>query len=241
LHFEGGRRDTDDMVEATIGAALQAVQERIAQAATRAGRRAQDVRLVAVSKTKSASAVREAYEAGQRDFGENYVQELVSKAAELSDLVDLRWHMIGHLQTNKAKQVLKVAHMVQTVDSVRLAAELGARAEQAGVRLPVLVEVNVGAEQQKSGVSLVQARELTQAVSKQGGLVLRGLMTVPPFELDAEHTAPYFQRMLELREELSGAGLLPELSMGVSHGFEVAVAHGATMVRVGTSIFGSRT
>jgi uncharacterized pyridoxal phosphate-containing UPF0001 family protein len=101
--------------------------------------------------------------------------------------------------------------------------------------------VNVGAEQQKSGVSLAQARELTQAVSKQGGLVLRGLMTVPPFELDAEHTAPYFQRMLELREELSGAVLLPELSMGMSHDFEVAIAHGATMVRVGTSIFGSRT
>ncbi|MBI5537848.1 MAG: YggS family pyridoxal phosphate-dependent enzyme [Deltaproteobacteria bacterium] len=229
------------MIEATIGQALGAVKERIARAAERAGRRPQDVLLVAVSKTKSAAAVREAYEAGQRDFGENYVQELAGKASSLSDLPDLRWHMIGHLQTNKAKQVLKIAHMVQTVDSVRLAAELGARAQQAGKRLPVLLEVNVGAEEQKSGVSLHQARDLMEAVGQQEALELRGLMTVPPFELDAEQTAPYFRRMAELREELGGALLLPELSMGMSHDFEVAIEHGATMVRVGTLVFGSRT
>ena len=228
------------MGETAIGTALREVRERMRAAAIRAGRDAEQVRLIAVSKTKSAHAVRAAYEAGQRDFAENYVQELVAKAEQLRDLSELRWHMIGHLQTNKAKQVVNVVHMVQTIDSARLAAELGRRAAAASVRVPVLLEVNVGEEAQKSGVSGKQVGALMQAVSEQPALQLRGLMTVPPFELDASQTAPYFARLRELREELGGEGRLPELSMGMSHDFEEAIAQGATMVRVGTSIFGAR-
>jgi len=188
-----------------IATALQAVRQRIRSAAQQAGRGAGDVRLIAVSKTKSASAVREAYEAGQRDFGENYVQELCAKAEQLADLKDVRWHMIGHLQTNKVKQVIEVASMVQTVDSAKLAVELGKRAEQAGLKLPVLIEVNVGGEEQKSGVSVSEAREVVKVVRAQGALELRGLMTVPPFELDATQTAPYFAKLRQLRDDLAGA------------------------------------
>jgi pyridoxal phosphate enzyme (YggS family) len=223
-----------------IGTALQRVRERIRSAAEQAGRSAGEVRVIAVSKTKSASAVREAYEAGQREFGENYVKELCAKAEQLSDLKDVRWHMIGHLQTNKVKQVIEVASMVQTVDSARLALELGRRAEQAGLKLPVLIEVNVGGEAQKSGVGVGETVEVVQAVRAQGGLELRGLMTVPPFDLDATETAPYFGKLRQLRDELAGVGESWELSMGMSSDFEVAIAHGATMVRIGTQIFGSR-
>jgi PLP dependent protein len=223
-----------------IAAALEQVRQRVGDAAERAGRDIDEVRVIAVSKTKSASAVREAYEAGQRDFGENYVQELCAKAEELADLKDVRWHMIGHLQTNKVKQVLKVVWMVQTVDSARLAVELGKRAQQAGCTLAVLIEVNVGGEQQKSGVSVEQVRTVVQAVRAQESLQLRGLMTVPPFELDASETAPYFAKLRQLRDDLGQAQERWELSMGMSNDFEEAIAHGATMVRVGTQIFGSR-
>lgn len=214
--------------------------KRISKAALDAGRSPDQVTLVAVSKTKPAEVVRRAYEAGQRDFGENYVQELTAKAAELHDLHDIRWHLIGHLQTNKVKQVVKLVHMVQTVDSVRLARELAHRAEQAGKRLPTLIEVNVGGEEQKSGVTEPETREVVDAVRALGALELRGLMTVPPFDLDAGQTAPYFERLRRLRDELGGPQVLPELSMGMSHDFEVAIRFGATMVRVGTSIFGTR-
>lgn len=223
-----------------IATALQQVRERMAQAARQAGRRADEVRLIAVSKTKSAAQVREAYEAGQRDFGENYVQELCAKAVQLADLQGVRWHMIGHLQTNKVKQVVKVATMMQTVDSARLALELGTQAQRCGCRLQVLVEVNVGGEAQKSGVSIDGAREVAEAVRAQPALELRGLMTVPPFELEAIQTARYFARLCRLRSELGGDKEGWELSMGMSGDFEVAIAHGATMVRVGTDIFGSR-
>jgi hypothetical protein len=224
----------------TIAQALRRVRERIAEAEQRAGRAPGSVRLVAVSKSKPAEAVREAYEAGQRDFGENYVQELLAKAAQLSELPGLCWHMIGHLQTNKVKQVVQVAGVVHTVDSERLAMELGRRVKAAGVELPVLLEVNVGGEQQKSGVRPEQAAELMGVLQQQEGLQLRGLMTVPPFELQARETARYFERLRLLRQELGGEGALPELSMGMSGDFEVAVEHGATMVRVGSMIFGER-
>jgi PLP dependent protein len=220
--------------------ALNEVRERIRQCALKSGRRPEEVKLVAVSKSKPAERVREAYEAGQRDFGENYVQELTAKAEALADLTELRWHMIGHLQTNKAKLVVQVVHMVQSVDSVRLVAELARRAESAGKPVAVLLEINVGGEQQKTGASASEARDLLEAVVAQRALWLRGLMTVPPFELQASETSRYFEKLRQLRDDLGGPDVLPELSMGMSHDFGEAIAQGATMVRVGTLIFGAR-
>jgi hypothetical protein len=216
-----------------IGERLDAVRERIERAAVRAGRDAGEVLLIAVSKTQSEQAVRQAYEAGQRDFGENYVQELVAKARALQDLPGLRWHMIGHLQTNKVKQVVGVAGVVHTVDRVHLAQELGKRVEG---ELDVLVEVNVGGEESKTGAAVQDAESVVEAVRAEGRLRLRGLMTVPPFDLDVGEVVVHFER---LRQMAAGYGLR-ELSMGMSHDFEEAIVHGATMVRVGTAIFGAR-
>jgi pyridoxal phosphate enzyme (YggS family) len=240
-----------------IAEALREQHERIARAAARAGRPAGSVRLIAVSKTKPAALIREAYEAGQRDFGENYVQELVKKAEELADLPELRFHMIGHLQRNKARQVTGLVSAVHTVDGVRLAEELGKRAQQktlpvarvwtpAGARaeapnrLPVLVEVNVSGESSKSGCAPSELGAVLEAVEKRPSLTLSGLMTVPPASDDAEAARPFFEQLVELQRAHGGATRLPELSMGMSHDLEVAVACGATCVRVGTAIFGAR-
>lgn len=227
------------MTATGIAERLGQVRERIERAAARSGRSSSTVLLVAVSKTKTREQIREAYAAGQRDFGENYVQELAEKAGSLSDLAGIRWHLIGHVQTNKAKKAVEVAHMVQAVDSERLARELGRRAEAAGRRLPVLIEVNVGEEQSKTGASERDASEVL-AAARGAGLEVRGLMTVPPYELEAAQAAPWFKRLRELRSALGGEAELPELSMGMSHDFEVAIGCGATIVRVGTAIFGSR-
>lgn len=224
-----------------IAARLAEVRARIERAARAAGRDASGVRLLAVSKTKPAQAIREAYAAGQRDFGENYVQELADKAAELADLAELRWHMIGHLQRNKAKVVAKLATAVHTVDSVRLADELGKRAAEAGRgRLTVLVEVNVGGEAQKSGCAPDQLEGVLAAIERAPSLVLSGLMTVPPHTDDPAGARPFFDQLVALRDAHGGAARLPELSMGMTHDLEQAVAAGATWVRVGTAIFGER-
>jgi pyridoxal phosphate enzyme (YggS family) len=229
----------------TVAAGLESVRERIRRAATAVGRDPAEVRLVAVSKTKPASAIREAHAAGQRDFGENYAQELVDKAAELADLVDLRWHFIGHLQSNKARFVARVAHVVHTVDGASLARELGKRFASAsesrgesGARLPVLVEVNVGGEAQKHGVSPADLGEVLAAVDGEPALLLRGLMTIPPNDLEAARRA--FEALASLRNAHGGAARLAELSMGMSDDLEIAVACGATLVRVGSAIFGAR-
>lgn len=224
-----------------IAARLAEVRARIERAARAAGRDASGVRLLAVSKTKPAQAIREAYAAGQRDFGENYVQELADKAAELADLAELRWHMIGHLQRNKAKVVAKLATAVHTVDSVRLADELGKRAAEAGRgRLTVLVEVNVGGEAQKSGCAPDQLEGVLAAIERAPSLALFGLMTVPPHTDDPAGARPVFDQLVALRDAHGGAARLPELSMGMTHDLEQAVAAGATWVRVGTAIFGER-
>jgi PLP dependent protein len=215
-------------------ARLEAVGARIASAAASAGRDPASIRLVAVSKTMPSSAIREAYEAGQRDFGENYAQELAQKATELADLADLRWHFIGHLQSNKAKIVAPLAHLVHSVDSVSLAKELAKRARG----LAVLVEVNAG-EAQKSGAREEDVPALLDAIAAQEALRLRGLMVVPPADPDAARRA--FERLARLRDALGGTARLPELSMGMSADLEIAVATGATIVRIGTAIFGART
>ncbi len=220
-----------------VAANLATVRERIEQAATRAGRDPLEVTLVAVSKMHPPEAIRAAHAAGHRVFGENYVQELVDKADALSDLDGLKFHFIGHLQRNKAKQVVRVGAVVETVSSLRLATALGTRAAAAGQTLDVYVQVNVGGEVQKSGCTVGDAPAVIDAVREHEGLILRGLMTVPPATDDPAAVRPFFARLRELRDELApGLGL----SMGMSRDLEIAVEEGATIVRVGTAIFGSR-
>ncbi|MDO9015671.1 MAG: YggS family pyridoxal phosphate-dependent enzyme [Deltaproteobacteria bacterium] len=223
-----------------VGAALDAVRARIAAAAARAGRDPAAVTLVAVSKTHGPDAVRAAYARGQRDFGENYVQELVAKAAELADLADLRWHFIGHLQTNKCRDVAGRVAMVQSLDSVRLVRELGRRAVAASRTVGILVQVNVAREAQKSGCEVGELGSILAEAEATPGVALRGLMTVPPAVPDAAASRPWFEALRALRDEHGGASRLPELSMGMTHDMAEAVAAGATMVRVGTAIFGAR-
>ncbi|MEZ4299741.1 MAG: YggS family pyridoxal phosphate-dependent enzyme [Polyangiaceae bacterium] len=221
----------------TIQARLTSVRARIEAAVQRAGRPPGSVRLLAVSKTKSEAAIREAYAAGQRDFGENYVQELCAKAEALSDLADLRFHVIGPLQRNKVKQVVPVASLVHTVDRASLAEEIEKRAAAAGRTVPVLLEVNVSGEASKAGCSSEEAPSLAALVRSMPHLELRGLMTIPPDTDDREEARPFFAKLRELRDRI---GELPELSMGMSHDFEIAIEEGATIVRVGTAIFGAR-
>ena len=224
----------------TVSENLALVRTRIARAAEQAGRDPRAIRLVAVSKTVAAEQIRQAYAAGQRDFGENYVQELANKALALADLSDLNWHMIGHLQRNKAQKVIQIAHTIHSLDSARLAEELGRRATALNTRIAVLVEVNVGGETQKSGVDPAALGEVLNAVTSQPALELSGLMTVPPHTDDPAGSLPYFQTLLRLRDEHGGATRLPELSMGMTHDLEWAILAGATIVRVGTAIFGAR-
>jgi pyridoxal phosphate enzyme (YggS family) len=225
----------------SVAARLTEVRERIAHAAVAAGRDPAGVRLVAVSKTKGPDAVREAYAAGQRAFGENYAQELAAKAEALADLADLDWHFIGHLQTNKAKIVARCAGVVHTIDSTVLARELGKRVakEDRVAPMPVLIEVNVGGEPQKAGATPSDIEEVMRAIQAQPALALRGLMTVPPAD-DLAAARHAFETLVTLRNLHGGAAVLPELSMGMTADLEVAVACGATLVRVGTAIFGPR-
>lgn len=223
-----------------IAKRLESVRTRIEKSASRVGRPPFEVTLVAVSKKHSAEAIREAYGAGQRHFGENYAQELREKARDLEDLPDIHWHFIGHLQRNKAKYVVPYASLLETVDSLRLIEEVDRLAVRSRRVLPCLVQVNVGGEAQKSGCASGDADKLLQAVESAEGLEPRGLMTIPPWDLEAEETRKYFHLLKQLRDELGGKERLPELSMGMSHDFEEAIEEGATLVRVGTAIFGAR-
>ncbi|HEY5145557.1 MAG TPA: YggS family pyridoxal phosphate-dependent enzyme [Polyangiaceae bacterium] len=224
----------------TIAARLAHVRARIDEACRAAGRAPGAVKLIAVSKTKPPEAIREAYASGQRAFGENYAQELAAKAEALAELPDVEWHFIGHLQTNKAKLVARVAHTVHTVDTVVLAKELGKRAAASrATPLDVLIEVNVGREPQKAGASPGEIQEVVDAVRAQSSLVLRGLMTVPPAG-DPRASRTVFETLVLLRNLHGGAGALPELSMGMSDDLEEAIGAGATSVRVGRAIFGDR-
>jgi pyridoxal phosphate enzyme (YggS family) len=223
-----------------IATRLAETRARIASAAASCGRDPSTVRLVAVSKTKPAAAIREGYVAGQRDFGENYAQELAQKAEELRDLEGIVWHFIGHLQSNKARVVAPIASLVHTVDSASLARELAKRASTAHARrLAVLVEVNVGGEAQKHGCAPSGIGALLDAIAAEDKLELRGLMTIPPPDL--ELAARAFDELVMLRDRHGGAHVLPELSMGMSDDLELAVSRGATLVRVGTAIFGARS
>ncbi|MDP9033782.1 MAG: YggS family pyridoxal phosphate-dependent enzyme [Myxococcota bacterium] len=223
----------------TVAERLAEVRLRIEHAERRSGRPPGSVRLLAVSKRHSETAIREAYAAGQRVFGESYAQELEAKSNALTDLSGIEWHFIGHLQTNKAKLVARHAHTVHTVDSVVLAGELGKRAGQAGRVLPVLVEVNVGGEAQKAGAAASEIREVMDSIRAQPFLDLRGLMTMPPAG-DLVVARRVFETLATLRNIHGGDRVLPELSIGMSADLEVAIACGATLVRVGTGVFGAR-
>jgi pyridoxal phosphate enzyme (YggS family) len=220
-----------------VAESLQAVRARLEKALAEADRSPGSARLVAVSKKKSEALIREAYAAGQRDFGENYAQELRDKAKALVDLTDLRWHYIGHLQANKAKYVAPVASLIHALDGLELGRELAKRA--GGRTLPCLIEINVGREPQKGGVFPEAALELCRALRELPGLELRGLMCLPP---EGQPSRPFFAQLRELREKLAKelGTELPELSMGMSADFEDAVREGSTIVRVGTAIFGER-
>jgi PLP dependent protein len=220
------------------------VRERIERAAERAGRSADEVTLVAVSKTFPADAIRAAYEAGVRHFGENRVQEFEAKHAALADL-DATWHMIGHVQGNKARRVAELFGRVDSVDRFSIAERLDtAAAEGAGGRqLPVLIEVKMGGEETKTGVAEAEAAQLAEDAAQQcSNLQLRGLMMIPPYADDAERARPYFCKLRDLRDGLQRKidAQLPVLSMGMSHDFEVAIEEGAMEVRIGTAIFGDR-
>ena len=240
---------------------LAGVRERMERAASRAGRRAEEITLIGVSKTHSAAQIRELYGAGVRHFGENRVQEWESKHASLTDL-DATWHFIGHMQSNKVARALRAFHTIDSVDSITLAERLerakkefntegtegagksrGSEGAAPGRRLRVLLEVRLDPAATKSGVSDEELPRLVEAVLRMPHLELRGLMGVPPYFEDAEKARPYFRRLRELRDALRaqlGGEILPVLSTGMSHDFEVAIEEGATEIRVGTALFGER-
>jgi pyridoxal phosphate enzyme (YggS family) len=222
------------------------VQERIRNSAMRAGRDPRDITLMAVSKTFPAERIREAYEAGLRDFGENRVQEFAGKAEALGDLGDACWHMIGHLQSNKAGKAAELFHSVDSVDSLKLAERLNEAAGRADKKLSVLIEINVAGEAAKSGVApdSPELEQFLSGVSQLESLQVNGLMTIPPFFDDPEIARPYFRRLRELRDQIAGRNMtrigMTVLSMGMSHDFEIAIEEGSTCIRVGTAIFGER-
>jgi pyridoxal phosphate enzyme (YggS family) len=224
----------------SVAERLDAVRARVARAAAGAGRDAAEIAMVAVSKGHPAEAIRDAHGAGQRAFGESYAQELAQKAEALADLDGIVWHFIGHLQTNKTKIVAARAAVVHSVDSEVLARELGKRAAQMRtVPLPVLIEVNVAREPQKSGATPSEIDDVVRAVRAEPSLALRGLMTVPPAG-DEAAARSVFSALVTLRNLHGGPRALPELSMGMTADFEAAIALGSTCVRIGTAIFGAR-
>lgn len=226
---------------------IENINQRIAAACQRAGRDFFEVTLVAVSKTVAPELIRQAIEAGVRTLGENRVQEAAVKIPELAEVVaahKAEWHLIGHLQSNKARRAVELFSAIQSVDSFKLAERLNNAAAEFGKRLPVFIEANLGSEDSKAGVAPDEVLPLCEQVAKLPALELKGLMTVPPFLDDPNEVRPYFRRLHRLRDEARQAGIVgeefKELSMGMSHDFEVAIEEGATFVRIGTALFGAR-
>jgi len=220
---------------------LALVRQRLENACRKAGRSPESVLLLGVSKTHPAEALQMAYDCGLRDFGENYMQDWFSKKDDLPS--DIRWHFIGHIQSNKAKKIAAAAHMLHSVDSLHLFEEINRRALEMSRIMPCLIEVNVGGEASKGGVEPEKLPELIESVSRMSNIDLRGLMSIPPFLDDAEEMRPFHATLRELRDKMERVAdmKLPELSMGMSFDMEVAIEEGATIVRVGTDIFGRRT
>jgi len=219
---------------------LAAIQQRISAACARAGRDAQSVLLLAVSKTCTAEAIGDAVQSGQIFFGENKVQEAKAKIPHCPGKA--RWHFIGHLQSNKARDAVELFEMIQSVDSLNLTREISKRCEQAAKQMPVLLEVNVAGESSKFGYPPEKLLAELKELNSLPRIIVQGLMTVPPFATDAERSRPHFRRLRELKlqcEEILGAPL-PHLSTGMSGDFEIAIEEGATIVRIGTALFGPR-
>lgn len=228
-------------------ARLEAINRRIAAACFKAGRQVSEVTLVAVSKTFAPARIREAIDAGVRTLGENRVQEAAAKITELQEVTienNVQWHLIGHLQSNKARRAVELFDAVHSLDSLKLAERLDNIAGEIGKRLPVFIELNLAGEGSKSGAEPAEAFTLCERIGKLPNLELRGLMAVPPYFEDPELVRPFFSRLRRMRDEIRRSGLAGEqfndLSMGMSSDFEVAIAEGATFVRIGTAIFGER-
>ncbi len=225
---------------------IASVHDRISAAARRAGRDPASISLMAVTKMVEPARIRPAYDAGLRLFGENRVQEFAQKAAELLSLAGAEWHLIGHLQTNKAAKAAELFHGVDSLDSLRLAEKMNAAAHQLGRRLPVLIEINLAGEAAKTGLSpdSPELEAILLAAQRLPALEIRGLMAIPPFTEDPEGARPYFRRLRELRDTIVARRLpavsMDELSIGMSHDFEVAIEEGSTCVRLGTALFGAR-
>jgi len=244
---------TDSLDPSIIAANLTAVRERIAAAAQASGRAPESVRLIAVSKTFPAESVRAAIAAGQRDFGENKVQEAIPKIEAIEKMAadgqvtadQVRWHLIGHLQSNKARKAARPFDVIHSIDSADLLQKIDAAAREARRTPELLIQVDLAGEATKFGATPDALQPIFDAAASLTSARIIGLMVLPPWSEDAEVARPYFRRLRELRDELGSRGVpaasLRELSMGMSHDFEVAIAEGATMVRVGTAIFGKRT
>ncbi len=215
---------------------LAAVQERLRAAAARSHRNVADIRLIAVTKVFPATAIRDAYELGVREFGENYVQEFGEKFPAVADLKEARFHLIGHLQSNKARAAVELFQAVQTVDSIKLARRLDEAARGLGRSIDVMIEVKLADESSKSGAPPADLPAIVESCRAAANLRLMGFMTVPPWSEDAELSRPYFARL----RELAATHELSQLSMGMSNDMEVAIEEGATCVRVGTALFGRR-
>jgi pyridoxal phosphate enzyme (YggS family) len=230
----------------SIPSNIAIIRERIHTAARRAGRSPGEVSLMAVTKTHPPERIREAYDAGLRLFGENRVQEFVGKAAAVAELIEAEWHMIGHLQSNKAAKAVELFGVVDSLDSLKLAERLNGAALATGKKLAVLIEINVGGEGAKSGVAIdsPELDQLLQAAPRLEALDFGGVMTVPPYTEDPERARPFFRKLRDLRDAISMRTLpairMDVLSMGMSHDFEVAIEEGSTCLRVGTAIFGER-
>lgn len=225
-----------------VAANYRTLRQRIAEAAARAGRDPQEVKLLGAAKSQKAELVRAAIHAGVTLLGENYVQEAQEKKQRLSEGAE--WHMIGHLQRNKAKRAVETFDVIESVDNIALARDLHKEANKRNKTIRILVEVNLAGEPSKSGLATEHVEGLLRAAEELASLRIEGLMAVPPFQENPEHVRPYFQRLKELRERLRALRLanvdLRELSMGMSHDYTVAVEEGATIVRIGTALFGPR-
>ena len=218
------------------------VQKKIEDACTKAGRNREEVTLIAVSKTKPVEMLREVYDAGARDFGENKVQEICEKYDKLPS--DMKWHMIGHLQRNKVKQVIDKVSLIHSVDSYRLAQEISVQAQKKGLIIPILVEVNIAGEESKFGISAEDTIQLVEEIYVLPNLKIMVLMTIAPYVVDAEENRLYFRQIKQLSVDIKNKNIdnvsMDILSMGMTGDYEVAIEEGATMVRVGTGIFGAR-
>ena len=219
------------------------IETKVQEAALRAGRNPEEIRLVAVSKTKPVEMVAEAFEAGQRIFGENYIQEAVEKIQRLEEK-DIQWHFIGHLQSKKSKYAAGNFELIHSVDSLKLATELNKQAAKKGVLQNILIQVNTSGEESKSGTTEVEVVQMIREIAELKHVAIKGLMTMPAFFDDPEGARPFFKQLRQIKERIETLAIpnveMKELSMGMTGDFEVAIEEGATLVRVGTAIFGPR-